>query len=51
MSAKILIADYSQGVAAVLAYIFRLEQGQDVSYPSVEVPSDMRFNEFGRPMG
>ena len=39
------------GVAAVLAYIFRLEQGQDVSYPSVEVPNDMRFNEFGRPMG
>jgi flagellar biosynthetic protein FlhB len=38
------------GVAAVLAYIFRLEQGQNVTYPSVEVPSDMRFNEFGRPM-
>ena len=38
------------GVAAVLAYIFRLEQGQSVSYPEVDVPNDMRFNEFGRPL-
>lgn len=38
------------GVAAVLAYIFRLEQGQSVSHPQVDVPNDMRFNEFGRPL-
>ncbi len=38
------------GVAAVLAYIFRLEQGQSVAYPEVDVPNDMRFNEFGRPI-
>ncbi len=38
-------------VAAVLAYIYRLERGEIVAEPNVEVPLDMMFTENGRPAG
>lgn len=38
-------------VAAVLAYIYRVENGEVLDEPVVELPEDMRFDEFGRPMG
>ena len=38
------------GVAAVLAYIFRLENGEELAQPTIEVPDELKFNEFGRPI-
>ena len=39
-----------QAVAVVLAYIFRVDRGEDLERPDVELPEDMRFDEFGKPM-
>jgi flagellar biosynthetic protein FlhB len=36
-------------VATVLAYIYRLDRGEAVSEPHVDVPVDMMFTEDGRP--
>ncbi len=35
-------------VAVVLAYLFRLEKGEALQSPDVDVPEDMHFNEFGK---
>lgn len=35
-------------VAAVLAHVYRLERGEGSNLPEVEVPPELRFNEFGR---
>lgn len=35
-------------VAAVLAHVYRLERGEGSNLPEVEVPAELRFNEFGR---
>ena len=37
-------------VAAVLAYIIHTDEGYEMPLPSVEVPKDLHFNEFGRPI-
>lgn len=37
-------------VAAVLAYIIHTDQGVDMQQPIVDVPKDLQFNEFGRPL-
>ena len=37
-------------VAAVLAYIFRLDRGETPEEPWVEIPSDLQFDEHGKPM-
>lgn len=37
-------------VAAVLAYIIHTDEGYEMPLPSVEVPKDLQFNEFGRPI-
>ena len=34
-------------VAAVLAFIFRLANGEDVSAPEIDVPENLRFTETG----
>ena len=39
-----------QAVAVVLAYIYRVDRGEDLERPDVELPEDMRFDEFGKPM-
>ena len=36
-------------VAAVLAFIFRLANGEDLEAPDVEIPDDLKFNERGAP--
>ena len=38
-------------VAAVLAHVYRLERGEGSNLPEVEVPQELRFNEFGRMEG
>ncbi|AWB49670.1 flagellar biosynthesis protein FlhB [Gemmobacter aquarius] len=38
-------------VAAVLAHVYRLERGEGSNLPDVEVPAELRFNEFGRMEG
>lgn len=35
-------------VAAVLAFIYRVSNGEDLLPPEIEVPEDMRFDEMGR---
>ena len=35
-------------VAVVLAYLYRLEKGEVLQLPDVDVPEDMQFNEFGK---
>ena len=35
-------------VAVVLAYLYRLEKGEALQLPDVDVPQDMQFNEFGK---
>ena len=36
-----------QAVAVVLAYIHRVDRGEDLERPEVELPDDLRFNENG----
>lgn len=36
-------------VAAVLAYIYRIDRGEDPDYPEVEVPPEVQFDQNGRP--
>ena len=35
-------------VAVVLAYLYRLEKGETLQLPDVDVPEDMQFNELGK---
>ena len=37
-----------QAVAIILAYIYRVDRGEDLEQPDVELPEDMQFDEFGR---
>jgi len=39
-----------QAVAVILAYIYRVDRGEDLERPDVELPLDMRFDEFGKPL-
>ena len=39
-----------QAVAVVLAYIYRVDKGEDIERPEVELPEDLRFNEHGNVM-
>ena len=39
-----------QSVAVVLAYIYRVDKGEDIERPEVELPEDLRFNEHGNVM-
>ena len=39
-----------QAVAIVLAYIYRVDKGDDLERPEVELPEDLRFNEHGSVM-
>ena len=39
-----------QAVAVVLAYIYRVDRGENLERPDVELPEDMRFDEFGKPL-
>ena len=35
-------------VATVLAYIFKIERGEETEYPDFELPEDMSFDEYGK---
>ena len=35
-------------VASVLAYIFKIERGEESDYPDFELPDDMSFDEYGK---
>lgn len=37
-------------VAAVLAYIYRIDRGEDPEMPDVEVPQELQFDQNGRPI-
>lgn len=38
-------------VAAILAYVYRIDRGEMVAEPDIELPSEMRFDEHGRREG
>ena len=35
-------------VASVLAYIFKIERGEETNYPEFDIPADLNFDEFGK---
>ena len=35
-------------VASVLAYIFKIERGEETDYPDFEIPDEMAFDEYGK---
>ena len=35
-------------IASVLAYIFKIERGEDSDYPDFEIPDEMNFDEYGK---
>ena len=35
-------------IASVLAYIFKIERGEDIDYHEVEIPDEMSFDEYGK---
>mgnify|MGYP000411950573 FL=1 len=37
-------------VAVVLAYIYRIEKGEDLLSPEFELPDDLQFDEYGNLM-
>ncbi len=39
-----------QAVAVVLAYLYRVDKGEVLAEPQVEVPEDLRFTENGQPL-
>lgn len=40
-----------QAVAVVLAYLYRLDKGEMMEEPNVDLPDDMQFNETGQKLG
>ena len=40
-----------QAVAVVLAYLYRLDKGELMEEPDVDLPGDMQFNETGQKLG
>ena len=38
-------------VAVALAYIYKLDNGEFVSEPDIDIPEEMQFNEYGKLMG
>lgn len=37
-------------VAAVLAYVYRLDRGDTPDYPDIDLPDDLKFDQNGRPL-
>ena len=35
-------------IASVLAYIFKIERGEDIDYPDFNIPDEMNFDEYGK---
>ena len=34
-------------VAVALAYVYRIDKGEDIDEPIIDIPEDLRFNENG----
>ena len=44
---KEISEDLYASVAAILAYIFKIEKGEFLEKPEIDIPSDLQFDEFG----
>ncbi len=44
---KEISEDLYASVAAILAYIFKIEKGEILEKPEIEIPSDLLFDEYG----
>ena len=44
---KEISEDLYASVAAILAYIFKIEKGEFLERPEIEIPSDLQFDEYG----
>ncbi len=44
---KEISEDLYASVAAILAYIFKIEKGESLEKPEIEIPNDLQFDEYG----
>ena len=44
---KEISEDLYSSVAAILAYIFKIEKGEFLDKPEIEIPADLQFDEYG----
>ena len=44
---KEISEDLYASVAAILAYIFKIEKGEFLEKPEIEIPNDLQFDEYG----
>ena len=44
---KEISEDLYGSVAAILAYIFKIEKGEFLDKPEIEIPADLQFDEYG----
>ena len=35
-------------IASVLAYIFKIERGEETDYPDFDIPNELNFDEYGK---
>ena len=45
-----IVEQLYQAVAVVLAYLYRVDKGEDLDAPEIEIPETMRFTENGQPL-
>ena len=45
---KEIASELYVAIAAVLAFVYRLERNEEVSFPEIDIPSEMIFDEAGR---
>ena len=43
-----IMSQLYNAVAIALAYIFKIDKGEEIEKPQIEVPDDLVFDEFGR---
>ena len=43
-----IMSQLYSAVAMALAYIFKVDKGEDIEKPEIELPSELIFDEFGR---
>ena len=45
---KEISEDLYSAIASVLAYIFKIERGEETDYPNFDIPESLSFDEYGK---
>ena len=45
---KEISEDLYSAIASVLAYIFKIERGEESDYPDFDIPDNLSFDEYGK---